>query len=115
MEYKYIPKKEMGIEGYVLLKLLPRAERLAKLQDIKFDRSEDGEVKVNNDHIKYMITAEKMVKEQVIEFKIRHIETKVEFNSLDEFSIYQESNDLLNELIDIVLNGLRLGKSLSKS
>lgn len=104
-EIEFRPKTE-GFEGHIKIKLLNYKERMELTKELGLKVTANG---VESD---MLAIAEKMsarAKDYVTEVKLKFGD--VEFSDLEELSYYKEGNDVLQELMNVMMNGMSLGKN----
>jgi len=111
-EMKYVPQgtaeKPSPFIGHVLLKIPRYRERLAMIKGAGYKTGEDG-VGVS-DGIDMMDKLLEGVETHVIGVHLTHKKTSLKFESLEDLECYQEGTELINELGQVLLSGVKLGE-----
>lgn len=106
---KMIFKKEYIKNGYsvvVELELLKYKDRLRLIKEMNFQVKPDGSIDGNP--IDQMERLTESVRKQIKSIKIKTSEK--EYTSLDELEYFVEYSEIINELIGIVMNGVKMGE-----
>lgn len=97
--------------GHVMLEVKPKMERLKLAQSLSVSMNAKGEVDIKDD------TMQKVEKaDEVLRGAVKSVDLKaegVEIKSLDDLEMFEEGVLLTNEMLSVVLNGVKLGKRLS--
>lgn len=102
-------KKEYIKNGYsvvVELELLKYKDRLRLIKEMNFQVKPDGSIDGNP--IDQMERLTESVRKQIKSIKIKTSEK--EYTSLDELEYFVEYSEIINELIGIVMNGVKMGE-----
>lgn len=115
-EIEYIPQgtaeKPSPFEGSVIIKMPRQKERIAMIKELKFKPNGEGAIDVNENE--GFDLAEKMidiVEKHVGAIAVVHKSSGKTFSSLAELELYQEGTELISEIGNVVLSGIKLGNA----
>lgn len=111
---KYCPKGEV-FEGYVMIRMPKFKERLALIKGLGISTDEKGEVGMNDDSLEKAAQLVGIAHEHVESVQLKHVESGIEFSSMDDLDMYEEGTQLIQEIAGMVINGVKLGKISSES
>ena len=103
-------KKEWIKNGYsviVELELLKYKDRIKLIKDMNFQVKGDGSIDGNP--VDQMEKLTDIVRKQIRSIRIKTSER--EYTSLDELEYFVEYSEIINELIGVVLNGVKMGEA----
>ena len=108
-EFRFVPKKESGFEGHVMLKVPKYKQRIRILRECNFNIDAAGEMgkgAAQFDSIEKII---EVTESHVLSVELKYGETVI--GEIEELGYYQEGVELLNEIGNLILSGFSLGKS----
>ncbi len=113
-QFSYQPQlqkdEKLVFEGEVVINLPKYSERLALLKSLNFKTSNDGKVEASSDQIDSMIKMIEIASKHVASVKVRRIDDGYEFNSIDELEYDKEGSELINEIANVIMSGVKMGK-----
>jgi hypothetical protein len=111
-EMKYIPKgKHAEVwEGSVLIKLPRYRERLKLVRDAGFKPSGDGTMSADSDGLAMMDKLLEATEKNIVKMELIHKESGEKFESMEDLECYAEGVELLSDIGNVLLSGLRLGE-----
>lgn len=115
MDFTYQLKEETGFKGIIVVSIPSRMERLKMLQDIRFSLGSDGKAQLSSDHMEFAIKQQKMVEDHVKKVDIEVVSTGQKVYDLKDLDVFSEFNLIVNEISEILINGISLGKHLPKA
>lgn len=117
-EFKYEPqplKTDKGTEvpnpfkGHILIQVPKYKERMKLIKELNMNLDAKGEIALSSDNFE---TASKMY--DIADKYVKSLSVKrgkEEFNSIEELEYDQEGSNLILEAANVVLSGIRMGKS----
>lgn len=113
-DYVYKPEVNADSEfsGEVKIKIPSYKERLKIIKEMNFSFNSDGSLNTSNSSSQIDIASNfvDIVEKHVEEVKVKLNESDEEFNSIDDLGYCEEGTVLINELANLVISGIRLGK-----
>lgn len=107
-EMTWTPNDKSAFKGKVVLKIPKYRERIAILKEAGYSVGKDG-VEAASDHYAFADKMIQIVEKNVLSVELTHEPSCQKFSSIDELEVYQEGTELINELGQTILGGVKLG------
>ena len=112
-EVSYIPKLERDsnkvFEGEVTISLPKYKERLQMLKEVNF-KYVNGQVESGLDQIDSMVKVVEIAEKHIVSVNLTRIEDQAQFLSIDDLQYDKDGADLINEIGNVILSGMPVGK-----
>ena len=110
----YIPQLcneagELIFQGKIILNALKYAERMNLIKDVNFKVKENS-VELNTDQIDSIVKIIEVAEKHVVSVDLIRLSDQVEFKCFDDLSYDKDGSLLINELGNVILSGVKLGK-----
>lgn len=116
-EFKFVPKKESGFEGNIMVKVPKYKERMKLLRECNFKLDAEGNVGSGMEQFDSIDKLISITESNVSSVSLVYGEGDgaCSIDSIEELGYYQEGVELITELGNLILSGFALGKKSSKS
>jgi hypothetical protein len=95
--------------GHIMVEVPKYIERLQYIKDMKLSVGDSGEVKGDVGNIDQAIKVVEIAKKHIKEVALTVVSTGQEVKSLEDLEYSFEGSQLMNEVANLVLSGIKLG------
>lgn len=99
-----------GFDGYVKIDFGKYRKRMNELSTLSLRINKEGSVDTSStDSFKDIIKIYDLIHEKVIEMKLTHVQSGLEFSNLEDLEDFQEYGAVMQKLIELFTKGDSLG------
>ena len=110
-EFKYAVPAESIFEGHVLLSIPKYKARIKAIKDLNLQVKENGEVETSTSQFDSVEKIIDLVEKHVLAVDLKVKESGEELKEVDDLGYSQEGSELINEIGNMLLGGIKLGKN----
>jgi hypothetical protein len=112
-EFAYVPKADSPFTGKITVKIPSHKERLKLMKQVSFDVQKDGTMEKKKGTLDSAVDMSEIIHAHVVkvELQAKVEDSFVEISSIEELGYYLEGSQIFNELGNLLIGGIRLGKS----
>lgn len=99
-----------GFDGYVKIDFGKYRKRMAELSCLSLNINKDGMVETTStESIKEVMKIYDLIHDKVVEVKLIHIKSGLEFSNLEDLEDFQEYGQVMAKLVELFSKGDSLG------